>query len=139
MVRGGRRIYAGEDEHIGNGVAVNYGLHCARTHTTLPVQAGNDAQTNRTGPSGIKKTASALYRRDNTRNAKRRFALRHQPIKSCRIAAESFGHPEGGKMSLLPTSQELTLEEHFQLLLRRWREETALLSSSTRIVEHPAY
>ena len=31
------------------------------------------------------------------------------------------------------------LELHVQHLLERWREETALLSSSTRITGHPAY
>ncbi len=32
-----------------------------------------------------------------------------------------------------------TLEQHVQRLLDSWRAETALLSSSSRIVEHPAY
>ncbi len=43
-------------------------------------------------------------------------------------------------MSLMPTSQEtVSLADRLQRLLRRWREETALLSSSTRIIGHPAY
>src|SRR5262249_6571393 len=32
-----------------------------------------------------------------------------------------------------------TLEQQVQRLLARWRAETAVLSSSTQIVEHPAY
>src|SRR5262245_10192447 len=43
-------------------------------------------------------------------------------------------------MSVIPEPQEkLTLEERFQRLLSRWREETYLFSSSTQITGHPAY
>lgn len=50
--------------------------------------------------------------------------------------------PTGGgeAVSLLPTAQEpLTLEERFRQLLSRWREETALISSSTLLREHEAF
>ena len=42
-------------------------------------------------------------------------------------------------MNLIPELQQVSLEEEFQRLLQNWREETALFSSSTRIIEHPTY
>lgn len=43
-------------------------------------------------------------------------------------------------MSVLPEAQEKqTLEERFQRLLTRWREDTYLSSSSTEDPAHPAY
>ena len=42
-------------------------------------------------------------------------------------------------MNTVPANTTETLEQHVMRLLRRWREETAYLSSSTAITEHAAY
>ena len=43
-------------------------------------------------------------------------------------------------MASIPTTPDTeTIEQRILRLLRRWREETAYLSSSTRITGHPAY
>jgi hypothetical protein len=43
-------------------------------------------------------------------------------------------------MKEIPTTQKAgTLEEQFRALLDNWRADTAYLSSSTQITEHPAY
>ena len=43
-------------------------------------------------------------------------------------------------MTPIPTTPAAeSIEQHVVRLLARWREETAYLSSSTRITDHPAY
>ncbi len=43
-------------------------------------------------------------------------------------------------MNVVPDTQDTsTLEQRFQGLLQRWRDETALLSSSTALTAHQAY
>jgi hypothetical protein len=42
-------------------------------------------------------------------------------------------------MSSVPINTAENIEQHVARLLRRWREETAYLSSSTGITGHPAY
>ena len=42
-------------------------------------------------------------------------------------------------MSSVPVNTAENVEQHVARLLKRWREETAYLSSSTRILGHPAY
>lgn len=40
---------------------------------------------------------------------------------------------------LVKTSEPSTITERFELLARQWKEETALLSSTSAMVNHPAY
>ena len=42
-------------------------------------------------------------------------------------------------MATLAHSAEVAVVERFQDLARRWKAETALLSSSTAMIEHPSY
>ena len=42
-------------------------------------------------------------------------------------------------MSPVPVNTAESVEQHVARLLRLWREETAYLSSSTSITDHPAY
>jgi hypothetical protein len=42
-------------------------------------------------------------------------------------------------MPFVPTNTAETVEQHVARLLTLWRKETAYLSSSTSITEHPAY
>jgi len=42
-------------------------------------------------------------------------------------------------MSSVPVNAAESIEQHVARLLKSWREETAYLSSSTRITGHPAY
>ncbi len=42
-------------------------------------------------------------------------------------------------MTPLPITPAESIEQHVARLLRHWRDETAYLSSSSRITSHPAY
>src|SRR5713101_7412726 len=42
-------------------------------------------------------------------------------------------------MNSVPVTSAETVEQHVVRLLKRWRDETAYLSSSTKITGHPAY
>jgi hypothetical protein len=48
-------------------------------------------------------------------------------------------HGDNKLMSTIPANTAETLEQPVARLLRTWRDETAYLSSSTAITEHPAY
>jgi hypothetical protein len=41
--------------------------------------------------------------------------------------------------STVNTTEHLTLAEHFDALARQWKAETALLSSTKAMTDHPAY